>query len=143
MVDITHKLTIASDSTRVYSALSTIDGLARWWTTTTGGQSALGKRIEFRFGQHLVLMRVEELEPGKKVKWTCVDESGDWKDTELTFELTEDAGRTSVLFGHRKWRESNAFMAGCSMKWATFLLSLREYVERGTGRPFPNDLQIS
>ena len=28
------------------------------------------------------------------------------------------------------------------MKWATFLLSLREYVQTGAGRPSPNDLKI-
>ncbi len=28
------------------------------------------------------------------------------------------------------------------MKWATFLLSLKDYVETGRGRPFPNDLKI-
>jgi hypothetical protein len=28
------------------------------------------------------------------------------------------------------------------MKWATFLLSLREWVETGAGRPSPYDLKI-
>jgi hypothetical protein len=29
------------------------------------------------------------------------------------------------------------------MKWATFLLSLRESLENGIGRPYPHDLQIT
>ena len=29
------------------------------------------------------------------------------------------------------------------MKWATFLLSLHDYVETGAGRPYPSDLQIA
>jgi hypothetical protein len=33
-------------------------------------------------------------------------------------------------------------MAHCSMKWATFLLSLRELLETGAGKPSPNDLKI-
>jgi len=33
-------------------------------------------------------------------------------------------------------------MAHCSMKWATFLLSLREFVETGTGKPSPRDIKI-
>jgi hypothetical protein len=28
------------------------------------------------------------------------------------------------------------------MKWATFLLSLRDYVETGKGKPSPHDLKI-
>ena len=46
------------------------------------------------------------------------------------------------MFGHRKWREEVEFMAHCSTKWATFLLSLRDMVETGTGRPAPHDLRI-
>ena len=33
-------------------------------------------------------------------------------------------------------------MAHCSMKWATFLLSLRKLVETGQGAPAPDDLEI-
>jgi hypothetical protein len=29
------------------------------------------------------------------------------------------------------------------MKWATFLLSLKNLLETGKGRPAPNDLQIN
>jgi hypothetical protein len=47
-----------------------------------------------------------------------------------------------VLFGHRNWREPVEFMAHCSMKWAIFMLSLREFVETGRGSPAPNDIKI-
>jgi hypothetical protein len=42
----------------------------------------------------------------------------------------------------RQWREEVEFMAYCSTKWATFLLSLRDLVETGTGKPAPHDLKI-
>ncbi len=53
-------------------------------------------------------------------------------------------GRTVVPgdFGHRNWREVVEATYHCSMKWATFLLSLREYVETGEGKPSPHDLKI-
>jgi hypothetical protein len=35
------------------------------------------------------------------------------------------------------------FMGHCSTKWATFLLSLRDLVETGQGKPAPHDLKIS
>jgi hypothetical protein len=45
---------------------------------------------------------------------------------------------TVVLFGHRNWREAVEFTAHCSMKWATFLLSLRDRsLKPGKGRPAP------
>ena len=41
----------------------------------------------------------------------------------------------SVLFRHSDWKEASSFHASRSMKWATFLLSLREALETGVGRP--------
>jgi len=46
------------------------------------------------------------------------------------------------MFAHRNWREEVEFMAHCSTKWATFLLSLRDFAESGKGQPSPNDLKI-
>jgi hypothetical protein len=34
-------------------------------------------------------------------------------------------------------------MYHCSTKWATYLLSLKQLVETGTGAPDPIDVQIS
>jgi hypothetical protein len=34
-------------------------------------------------------------------------------------------------------------MYHCSTKWATFLVSLKQHVETGTGAPEPHDLWIS
>ena len=73
-------------------------------------------------------------------------------DTNAPAAETEPQGRllgqkfrdyTIVMFGHRKWREEVEFMGHCSTKWATYLLSLRDLVETGKGKPAPNDLMIS
>jgi uncharacterized protein YndB with AHSA1/START domain len=142
MAEILHKISINAPTATVYRALSTVEGLAHWWTSTTGGKSSPGETLEFRFGEHVVPMRVEQLEADQRVVWECKDTSGEWVGTRLTFELSEDKGRTTLLFGHRAWKEPSPFLASCSMKWATFLLSLREYAETGKGRPFPYDLSI-
>ena len=140
MPDILHKLSIGAPKERVFQALATRDGLANWWTATTEGESAPGKTLGFRFGEHVTEMRVDELQPGTRVSWQCTNSMPDWMGTRVTFDLAEEGGRTTVRFGHRQWAESSDFLAHCSTKWATFLLSLREYVETGKGRPFPHDL---
>jgi uncharacterized protein YndB with AHSA1/START domain len=142
MAEILHKILIKAPKSEVYRALSTVEGLAGWWTKTTGGESAPGKTLEFRFNQHVVQMRVEALESGNRVVWRCLAATPEWLDTELSFELSEEAGRTTLLFGHRAWKEPTPFLAHCSMKWATFLLSLRDYVESGAGQPFPLDIAV-
>ncbi len=34
-------------------------------------------------------------------------------------------------------------MYHCSTKWATFLMSLKQFAETGKGEPAPNDVRIS
>jgi hypothetical protein len=82
------------------------------------------------------------LEPGREVRWRFVSGPPEWIGTEATFELSQDGDTTVLLFGHRHWKEAVEFTAHCSMKWATFLLSLRDLVETGKGRPAPDDLKI-
>lgn len=80
--------------------------------------------------------------PDQEVVWRVDEGPEEWIGTDVTFHLSEQDGYTIVLFGHRKWREAVEFTAHCSMKWATFLLSLRDLVETGRGRPSPADLKI-
>ncbi len=87
-------------------------------------------------------MDVQELGDNKDVRWHCVEGPEEWVGTEITFQLSEQDGQTIVLFGHRNWREAVEATAHCSMKWVIFLLSLREYVETGKGKPSPYDLKI-
>jgi len=87
-------------------------------------------------------MEVQELNKNKDVRWRCVEGPEEWVGTDITFQLSEQDNQTIVLFGHRNWREAVEATAHCSMKWATFLLSLREYVETGKGKPSPHDLKI-
>ena len=50
MVDIIHRVGIAASADEVYTALTTNDGLSRWWTTDTSGAGDVGSIIKFRFG---------------------------------------------------------------------------------------------
>jgi len=66
----------------------------------------------------------------------------EWIGTELTFDLRPGNYSTVVLFAQRGWKEQVEFMHYCSTKWAVYLLSLKSLCETGTGRPFPDDLDI-
>lgn len=148
MFDIIHRIGIKSPATQVYEALTTLEGLARWWTGDVQGDGRIGGKIEFLFRSETgeisgkIVMEVQALDAPREVRWRCVDGPAEWVGTDITFQLSKQDDQTIVLFGHRNWREAVEFMAHCSMKWATFLLSLREYVETGQGKPSPNDLKI-
>jgi uncharacterized protein YndB with AHSA1/START domain len=148
-MDIVHRIGIKAPASQVYAALTTLDGLAGWWTRDTSGRPEPGGRIAFRFrtaaGDEIGGFGIDvvELTPDRQVRWRVMDGPPEWVGTDIEFELGEEDGCTIVRFGHRDWRGAGEFMAHCSTKWATFLLSLRELVETGRGQPAPNDLKIS
>jgi len=148
MVDIIHRVGIKAPIEKVYAAVATADGVAGWWTRETTGDSTRGGTMDVRFltpaGDEIgaMTMKLVALEPDRRVQWRVLAGPAEWIGTDVTFDLTEDGDYTILLFGHRNWREAVEFTAHCSMKWATFMLSLRELVETGTGKPSPHDLKI-
>lgn len=145
MVDILHRVGVESSSVDdVYAALTTIDGLAGWWTVDTDGDSAPGGVVRFRFGDVGGFdMKVLDAQPGQLVLWEVVDGPEEWIGTQIRFELNQQDDFTIVLFSHQGWKEPVEFMYHCSTKWATFLLSLKQLVETGKGEPAPSDVKIS
>lgn len=143
MVDILHRIGVTSSPEKVYDALTTVDGLAGWWTEDTDGDGAVGGVLRFRFAQGGFDMKVLEQRPGALVRWEVVDGPPEWIGTQIRFDLARTDGFTIVLFRHEGWREPVEFMYHCSTKWAVFLMSLKRLVETGKGEPAPRDVQIS
>jgi uncharacterized protein YndB with AHSA1/START domain len=147
-VDIIHRIGIKAPLSKVYEAVSTAKGIAGWWSEETTGESRLGGAITSVFhspdGREIGRMDYEltTLNPDKAVHWRFKAGPPEWIGTDVTFDLSRDGDQTLIVFGHRNWREAVEFTAHCSMKWATFLLSLRELVETGKGRPSPDDRKI-
>lgn len=144
MADILHRVGVENSSPqRVYDALTTLDGLSGWWAEKTTGDTDPGGVIEFRFGPGGIDMKVVELDPGRLVRWEVVGGPEEWIGTEVRFDIRQDGEWTIVLFRHEGWREPVEFMSHCSTKWATYLVSLKQLLETGTGAPDPRDLLIS
>jgi len=148
MVDIIHKVGIRAPVSRVYDAVATTQGVAGWWSEETTGASEPGGRIDIAFrtpaGDMLgeMGMRVTRLAPDSEVRWRFESGPQEWIGTDAVFKLSRDGGHTIVLFSHLNWREQVEFMAHCSTKWATFMMSLKDFVETGKGRPAPHDVKI-
>ncbi|MDT0274612.1 SRPBCC family protein [Blastococcus goldschmidtiae] len=144
MADILHRVGVEHSSPqRVYDALTTLDGLSGWWVEKTTGDTGRGGVVEFRFGPGGIDMEVAELDPGRLVRWDVVDGPQEWIGTSVQWDIRQDGDWTIVLFRHEGWREPVEFMHHCSTKWATFLMSLKELLETGTGAPDPRDVRIS
>ena len=144
-MDILHRIGAEGASPDdAYRALATIEGLSEWWTEDTRGDSEVGGLLEFRFVPGNIVMKVLELDPGRRVRWEGVEGGPEeWVGTTITFDLERDGDYTIVMFGHEGWTEAGPFMHHCSTKWAAYLQSLKLLLETGTGAPSPGDVQIS
>ncbi len=143
MADILHRVGIESSAAEVYTALTTIEGLAGWWTADTQGEGgSLGGVLRFRFEAGGFDMKVLELHPGERVRWEVVDGPEEWIGTHVDWGLGRAGDRTIVLFKHEGWREPVEFMHHCSTKWAVYLMSLKSLIETGKGAPHPHDTKI-
>jgi uncharacterized protein YndB with AHSA1/START domain len=143
MFDILHRIGVTASPDEVYTALTTVDGLAGWWTQDTEGDGETGGLLKFRFDVGGFDMKVLDARPAELVLWEVVEGPAEWVGTRIRFELKQEDGFTIVLFRHEGWREPVEFMYHCSTKWATFLMSLKQMVETGKGEPAPNDVKIS
>ena len=117
MATIYHQVGIKAPINDVYNAIATTEGVTGWWTKTSGNPET-GGDLEFSF-------------------------DGEWLGTRICFDLVEQEHQVIVNFQHTDWKAATEMLAHCSTKWAVFLLSLKEYLETGTGQPFPHDIPIN
>jgi uncharacterized protein YndB with AHSA1/START domain len=144
MPDILHRIGVENASPeQVYTALTTLDGLAGWWAEKTTGSTDVGGVIELRFRVGGFDMKVLASDPGRQVRWEVVEGPDEWVGTTVRWDLHQEGDYTIVLFRHEGWREPVEFMHHCSTKWAVFLMSLKQLVETGKGAPDPHDVAIS
>jgi uncharacterized protein YndB with AHSA1/START domain len=143
--EINHQVGIKASPEEIYETLTATKKLAQWWTTDTRGSGAkVGDTLEFWFHGFCQKFIVKALQPGKHVAWKSPKGQGadEWEETEVAFDLSQDDKQTFIQFRHSGWRENTNFQGHCSMKCAVFLLSLKDVLERGKGRPYPYDLEV-
>ena len=142
MATIYHQVGIKAPLSDVYDAVATTEGVTGWWTLTSGNPETGGK-LEFSFDGHIVSVCVTANIPGKHIEWTVCGDAGEWLDTRICFDLDERPEQVMVNFQHADWKQATPFLAHCSTKWGIFMLSLKDYLETGTGKPFPHDIHIN
>ncbi len=142
MATIYHQVGIKAPVENIYRALTTLDGVSAWWAPATGGCN-INDQLAFHFGPHQVTMQIMESSKNRRVVWKNIDSEGEWKHTLFNFDLQPGDDQVMVNFSHSNWAEVTELFTHCSTKWAVFMLSLKDYVETGTGKPFPQDIAIN
>lgn len=138
---------LAATPDRVYAALTTPEGLRGWWTTDCDVATTLGGESTFRFGETFARMRIDALDPGRAVRWTCTAQhhaapglarADEWVGTHVNFSLAPRAdGGTELALVHAGLTRRLACYEICHDGWTHYLtVSLKRYVEEGRGAPY-------
>jgi len=135
MTAIRHNVTVKVEPEKVFNAITTQQGLERWWAKQTTARPEVGFVNVFTFGKFRNEMKVSKLIPNKKVEWECINSIEEWIGTTISFDLEEKDGRTILRFSHSGWRAVTDTFAGCNYDWALFMKSLKSLCETGAGTP--------
>src|SRR2546427_12168511 len=99
-----HQVNVKSTPETIYKAVSTAQGLASFWTSESKAEPKVGSIATFGFGGPSQRMRIDELVPGKRVKWTGLNEFPNWDKTTVNWEIAPaEKGGTSRTFRHADW----------------------------------------
>jgi len=135
-------VSVNAPAERITDALATTEGLASFWTTDSRAEPRIGSVARFGFGGPELQMRIDQLDPGRRIAWTCLTDfpmpPGHWMGTTVTWDLTQSGnGDVNVLLQHGNWPApiTQAELAATAYTWALVLTALRGYAETGTPQP--------
>jgi uncharacterized protein YndB with AHSA1/START domain len=137
------ELPVAARPDELFDALTTLDGLASWWTSVVSGSPAeVGGEVTFGFADQHVVMRVERADAARVV-WTCLRHTRfpQWRHTRLSFGFEPLDDRTTLL---AFWHVGLVPGLGechqvCSRGWDHYLASLAGHVTGEGGSPWGSE----
>lgn len=131
MAEIKHQIPISASPQKVYAALATQAGLRAWWTADSSAEEKIGGKAEFGFDKRGMVFRmnIDQLEPTKRVVWSCRGDHPEWNGTVLTWDMTPHNGGTTLRFTQSGWKEISEFCATCNSTWGELMYRLKDYVE--------------
>jgi uncharacterized protein YndB with AHSA1/START domain len=134
MPDILHLVRFEAPSSTVYAALTTPDGVRSWWTAHANLDGKVGGAGEFRFygGEKITRVRIDELEPPRRVSWTVVDSfRPEWIGTTIIFDLRPTEEGTELRFAQRGYPAADDNYAVCTSGWGIYFSRLPQHLETG------------
>lgn len=137
MPHIDHEIRIAAPAEKVFTALTTLDGVRGWHTPRAAGDGSVGSTWVFGFTDHPEFAwDVVSSELPTTVVWRCVRGPGDSVGTTATFTLSPmNDGRTLLEHVHAGWPGTHGNFRKCNTTWGVLLHHLRDFVETGAAAP--------
>ena len=134
-----HMVSIDAGANKIYDALSTTKGLSSFWTADSHAEPKVGSIAKFGFHGPVLEMKMDELEPGKRVRWSTHGGFPEWKGTTVTWDIKPAKdGAHEVTFNHEGWPQelAPAELASVNYTWGGIVGRLKKYAETGEPCPF-------
>lgn len=138
----TTSITVDQSPDEVFNA---INNVRAWWSGEfEGNTNTLGDVFTYRYQDlHKSTQKITELVPGKKIVWhvteatiSFVKNKNEWKDTDIVFEISENAGKTELHFEHRGLLPDFECYSACSEGWGSLINNnLRNLIISGGKQP--------
>ena len=130
-------------------AFAAINNVRGWWSENIEGRTdEPGGQFTYRYEDvHRCRIEITEFIPARKVVWRVVDnyfnfieDQSEWKDTEITFEVSGKGRKTEVRFAHLGLVPEYECYEICRDAWSNYIRnSLRSLITTGKGQPSPKE----
>lgn len=133
---------IDAEPEAVYQAIVTEEGLRSFWTPSVEASPEVGTEARFRFQEAPIplRMRVDRLEPGAEVRWTCVGDFPYWAGTEIVWRMERNPSGTGtrMTFSHTGWPDDQPEYeyATVNYTWGQIVARLHDVVPSGHTDPY-------
>lgn len=124
-----------------------INDVRSWWSGRIDGDTdELGGEFRYRYKElHDSRQKVTRLVPGKRIVWSVVEgtlafveNKGEWKGTEVVFDISGKGDKTEVRFTHRGLSPACECYDRCAGGWDAFINgNLRKWITTGKAPPNP------
>lgn len=132
MPDIMHLVRLSAPPSAAYAALTTSEGVRRWWTPDAHMDAHVGGHGEFRFygGEKATVVRIDELSHPRRVAWTVLSSfRPEWVGTTIVFEVRAADQGCKLLFAQRGYPRADEAYAVCTTGWGIYFARLQEYLK--------------
>jgi len=138
--DFTTAFLVDKTPEEVFAAINNVRG---WWAGEPGVEGSankLGDEFTYRYEPyHYSKQKITELIPGRKIVWLVLESSinfvkdkGEWKGTQVVFEITKSGDQTKVRFTHAGLVPEYECFDSCSNAWSSYINgSLRSFITTG------------